>query len=288
MMRRFDTPIPDMQATSGQLYLLVDGGQLPDLARSLYQLPNIQTPEPVYLYPPYDALKDVSPYLVQAIPAVKQWFLNQHQPTAGFFFSSEWSQHDIGDQLRELIQVMSPYGSPVFLKMAHPEAAEILLTSHCIQLWQMMQTVWLPTREGWKIQHRPELSGKQPRSPYLLDDTQWAAIGQISWRNVQEALYQFMETRFPALLHRQEVPGLWLSDLTTQGYQLGFTTEQDLTHYLTIVGLLGEEAVSGASYPEITQLIHQPSPQTPSQRIEQAAQLAEQYHSSHQSQEPVA
>ncbi|WP_261887453.1 DUF4123 domain-containing protein [Vibrio aerogenes] len=287
MMLRFDTPAPDIYAKSGQLYLLVDGGQIPDLARSLYQLPDIQTPEPIYLYPPYDELKAVSPWLIKATAEVRLWFLAQHQPTAGFFFSSDKTQDEIGDQLRTLIEVVSPYGSEVFLKMAHPEAALILLDSHCAQLWDLIQTAWLPTRDGWQIRHRPDLAGALKQLPYKLDDTQWAAFDEISWRNALEDIYLHMEKHFPHSLHEQSDPLTWTEKLTEQAYQLGFTTQDDVIHYLSIAGWLGEAALTSEKYPQIHQLIHQPSQQTPSQRIEQAAQLAEQYHSSPALQESV-
>jgi hypothetical protein len=287
MMLRFDPPVPDIYAKSGQLYLLADGGQIPDLARSLYQLPDIQTPEPIYLYPPYDELKVVSPWLVKATAEVRLWFLAQQQPTAGFFFSSDSSQDEIGDQLRALIEVVSPYGSDVFLKMAHPEAALILLDSDCAQLWNIMQTAWLPTRDGWQIRHRPDLSGALTQLPYKLDDAQWAEFGQISWRNTLEDIYLHMEQHFPQHLQAQPDPQAWTEHLTEQAYQQGFTTRDDAIHYLSIAGWLGEAALSSDKYPDIHQLIHQPSQQTPSQRIEQAARLAEQYHSSQPLQEPM-
>lgn len=56
----------------------------------------------------------------------------------------------------------------------------------------------------------------------------------------------------------------------------GFETEQDLLYYFNVLGYLGEEALLNNTYPSLTQLIEQPSLHTPSQRIAQAASLAEQ------------
>ncbi|TKF31255.1 hypothetical protein FCV50_12000 [Vibrio kanaloae] len=59
-------------------------------------------------------------------------------------------------------------------------------------------------------------------------------------------------------------------------YAKGFETEQDLLYYFNIIGYLGEEALLKSPYPSLTLLMDTPSLQTPSQRIAQAASLAEQ------------
>ncbi|CAM3648608.1 hypothetical protein VA7868_04628 [Vibrio aerogenes CECT 7868] len=279
MMSRFNTQIPDIYAPDQQtLYLLVDGGQIKNIAQSLYQIPEVPPLEPVYIHAPHDELKDVSPYLVTATDDVKRWFWAQDNPTAGFFFSSSFSLTDIGDWFHQLIQVLSPYGSDVYLKMAHSEVAWVLLESQAWCFWHPMQKAWLPTRLGWKVLERPEMEEITHPFPYKLNDLQWEQFGQIMWRNLLESLDIFITEEFPHLKMQHDDFDLWLGQAANVAYQLGFTTECDQLHYFNVIGLLGERAVTAESpWPDIGTLIHQISEKTPAQRIETASQLAQHY-----------
>ncbi|QMV12834.1 DUF4123 domain-containing protein [Vibrio spartinae] len=281
-----DAPFPTMNTEPGQkLYLLVDGGQIEQLAQSLYQVPDLKTPEPIYMRPPFDGLKAVSPYLVEATEPVRQWFMAQNKPTAGFFFTSAWPQLSLSDYLRHLIQIISPYGSEIYLKMAHSEVAWVLLSSASQLFWHPLEQAWLPTRMGWQHLTRPEFQSALPDFPLKLDDKQWTGLGEISERNARERLYHHMETYFPRSLQEQPEPTIWLNSLIEQGKTLGFESEQEQLLYLNIIGYLGESAINDEQqYPDIRQLIHQPSQQTPEQRLERAAGLAQQYSHSLQEQ----
>ena len=108
---RLASTVPEMEMQAQErLYLLVDGAQISHLAQALYALSGELVLEPLYLFPPFEQLKEVSPYLVLATDTVKAWFLEQNQGLAGFFFASLDSIEDIAEQLRRLIQVESPYG----------------------------------------------------------------------------------------------------------------------------------------------------------------------------------
>lgn len=279
MMYRFDDHIPDISAQEKQtLYLLVDGGQIKNIAQSLYQIPDLPPLEPLFLYPPHDELKDVSPYLVTVTDNVKRWFLAQNNPTAGFFFSSAWTLTDICEHYHQLIQVLTPYGNEVYLKMAHSEVAWVLLASHTACFWQPMQKVWLPTRLGWKVIARPSDIGASSAFPYKIDDSQWEAFGGIVWRNLLESVDIFITEEFPHLKQRSDDFDGWVAQQATLAYQQGFSTECDQLHYFNIIGLLGEPAVTAESpWPDIGTLVTQPSLKTPAQRIEMASELAQQY-----------
>ncbi|MEF1286141.1 DUF4123 domain-containing protein, partial [Vibrio sp. M250220] len=68
----------------------------------------------------------------------------------------------------------------------------------------------------------------------------------------------------------------WVCSQMDSAYAKGFETEQDLLYYFNILGYVGEQALLKNTYPNLTQLIEQPSSHTSSQRIVQAASLAEQ------------
>jgi hypothetical protein len=283
MMYQFDQTVPSFEVGSDHhLYLFVDGGQIDHLAPLLYQIRDLKKLEPIYLHPPFNELKVVSPYLVEVTESVSQWFIAQNNPTAGFFFTSAWSLESICEHYRQLIVVLSPYGSQLYLKMAHSEAAWVLLESESQLFWHPLEKAWLPTRLGWQELNRPDFKTALPAPPLKLDDQQWAAMGDISWRNILESVDGFIRQYFSQLPAQQDNFDIWLNESADTAYQQGFHSEADQLHYFNIIGLLGESAVTDEQcYPDIYQLIHQASTETPSQRIARASELAAQYsHSS--------
>ncbi|OOF25492.1 DUF4123 domain-containing protein [Salinivibrio sp. IB872] len=269
----FDS-VPDMQPQEGhRLYLMVDGGQIEDMAQQLYGLEGELDIMPVYTQPPYDQLLAVSPFIVRLTDAVWAWFTSLNQPTAGYVFASSQPGLDAAHQLRDFIQVLSPYGSKVFLKLAHSECIDALLSSDFGGFWSLMSALWLPTREGWQVYHAPE-SAKSVSLPYQLSDPQWSALGKVVWRNQIQSLKQHMQTYFPERLTSQSDPDQWVQTWADTAYQQGFHTGQDLTQFFNVLGFVGEQALDASVHPDISNIVLNPSALTPSQRIEQAALLA--------------
>ncbi|MFV7643051.1 DUF4123 domain-containing protein [Shewanella algae] len=260
-----------------QLYLCVDGGQIPELARQLYGLAGELDLEAIYLFPPYDTLKSVSPYVIRATEPVEQWFLAQNKPLSGYFFASALPLDVICSQMRRLIRIQSPYGSQVFFKLAHSEAAWVLLDTHMPQLWQSMTQAWLPTRDGWRHLRQPEMADTRISPDIRLSDEQWRRLGQISWCNIQKSIARHMMKYFPTRWAELQEPQAWVARWADIAYQKGFCIERDLLMFFNIIGFLGEAALTGAAYPDIRLLVDTPSALPPTQRIEQAAELAFQY-----------
>jgi len=257
------------------LYLLVDGSQIEELAKKLYAISGDLNLEAIYLFEPYLELQSVSPYLIQVTDSVKQWFLNLNQPTLGFFFSSPLVLRRVAENLRTLIKAETPYGSSVFVKFANSECAHVLLSTHSPHLWQAMNKVWLPTRYGWQHLTKPESLPQVSREQHKFNDEQWKLMGKITWRNSLDKIETHMLQWFPERYQQYFLQPQSLEEQAQGAYQLGFGSERDLLLFFNVIGFLGLEAIaSDQAYPEIYQLIHQSSQQTPSQRIEQAAELA--------------
>lgn len=282
---RLASTVPEMEMQAQErLYLLVDGAQISHLAQALYALSGELVLEPLYLFPPFDQLQAVSPYLVLATDAVKTWFLEQNQGLAGFFFASLDTIEDIAEQLRRLIQVESPYGSTVFLKMANSECAYVLLSTQCQPLWKVINRAWLPTRQGWQYVQRPDLTATQDTHARLkLTYEQWQRLGDITWLNTLETLEQHVQRWFPELAQQWQSDPEVFHRHAQWAYQQGFSSERDLMLFFNVLGFLGVDALEKGKYPEIDPLLYQASSRTPSQRIEAAAELA--YHYSQSSQE---
>ena len=141
--------LPEFDLTPGErLYLLLDGGQIPELERQLFEVSDSPAYQPLYLYAPWDSLREVSPCLVEASAALLEWFKGLPANT-GWVLASPLALLPLADQLRQLIEVDSPYGSRILLKLAAPETMACLMVDADPWLWWGITQVWLPTRTGW-------------------------------------------------------------------------------------------------------------------------------------------
>lgn len=269
--------LPEFDLAKGEhLYLLLDGGQLPELERQLFEVSDSPAYQPLYLYAPWDSLREVSPCLVEASEPLLSWF--QQQPAnTGWLLASPQALLPLADQLRQLIEVESPYGSRILLKLAAPETMACLMVDADPWLWRGITQVWLPTRTGWHHWQVEETLADPIGDKCRLTDTQWARLGEVSWQNQQDAAYRHMQAWFPERLAQQSDPKPWIAHWAKQAYQLGFQTERDLLLFFNVLGFVGEEWWQGDDYPTLTTLLTAPSAQTPSQRVELAAIWAEQH-----------
>lgn len=269
--------LPELALANGEhLYLLLDGGQLPELERQLFEVSDSPAYQPLYLYAPWDSLREVSPCLVAANEPLLGWFKSLSANT-GWLLASALPLLPLADQLRQLIEVESPYGSRILLKLAAPETMACLMVDADPWLWRGITQVWLPTRTGWHHWQVKETLTDPIGDKCRLTDTQWARLGEVSWQNQQDAAYRHMQAWFPERLAQQSDPKAWTAHWAKQAYQLGFQTERDLLLFFNVLGFVGEEWWQGDDYPTLTKLLTAPSVQTPSQRVELAASWAEQH-----------
>ncbi|MDC0612580.1 DUF4123 domain-containing protein [Vibrio sp.] len=282
MMITLGEDFPYLECHSDEtIYLFIDGGQVNDIAKTLYQIPGELDLEPIYMLPPFEELKDVSPYVIKATQDVQDWFKSTNEVTAGFFFSTTFLLDEVCDYYRQFIRVISPYRSKVFLKMAHSEVAWTLLSKAEHPFWGPISHAWIPTRMGWKELVRdkytmlPNINEFTER--YVISDGIWDSFAEISWRNTMENLERHVRKWFPHLLTENNDFNDWLNLWAKSAYRKGFTTERDLFYFFNVIGLVGDIDSLPNKYPDIDALIHQASELTPSQRIEQAAKLAYQY-----------
>ncbi|MZI95290.1 DUF4123 domain-containing protein [Vibrio sp. CAIM 722] len=277
MKLNFAEMTPSFDGLENQpLYLFVDGGQISKLPEQLYEIPDGLDIEPIYIYEPYDKLRDVSPYIVTATASVRNWFFQLNDVTAGFFFSSDSSLDDIREYYRRFIKAQSPYGSDVFLKMAHSEVAWILLGHKDSPFWGPIKSAWIPTRMGWQHLTAPEEPhGLEEGKVLLLNDQLWEELGTIPWRNTQENIAHHIDKFFPEERFNHSDYYQWINDKALEGYNKGFSTERDLIQYFNVLACVGsDEQHIKKAYPQIDMLMNKPSELTPSQRIEKAAQMA--------------
>lgn len=271
-------------AKDEKLFLVVDGAQIENLAVQLYSLEGGVNLEPIYMNEPYDQLIEVTPYVVQASKRVIDWFFALNQPMAGYFFSSRHDIESISDSYRNLIIAESPYGSQVYIKMANAECAWVFFSTHTPQFWNVISQVWIPTRKGWQTATRSVQATN--REKLKISDEQWSLLGKISWDTTVQRLREHVQKWFPMLLNGNPDSSAWVEKYALSGYKQGFTSERDLMMYMNIIGFLGEDKfMDEGVYPDIHNLIFNTSQQTPSQRVEKAANLAQSYSKQNDNQE---
>ncbi|WP_337075956.1 DUF4123 domain-containing protein [Aeromonas veronii] len=269
--------LPEFDLAKGEhLYLLLDGGQIPELERQLFEVSDSPAYQPLYIYAPWNSLREVSPCLVAANEPLLGWFKSLSANT-GWLLASPMSLLPLADQLRQLIEVESPYGSRILLKLAAPETMACLLVDTDPWYWRGITQVWLLTRTGWHHWQVKETLAEPIGDTCRLTDVQWARLGEVSWQNQLEATYHHMQAWFPARLSAQRDPQGWIAHWAKQAYQLGFQTERDLLLFFNVLGFVGEVWWQGDDHPTLTKLLTTPSAQTPSQRVELAASWAEQH-----------
>lgn len=264
------------------VYMMVDGTQLKELAKSLYQIQGQLTLEPIYLYEPHNTLISVSPYLVVATNNVIRWFAEQNNPLLGYFFTSGLNFDDLADGFRHFIKVQTPYDSSAYFKFANSESAYVLLSTNSLQFWSLFKEVWLPTRHGFYHMQQPErLDIGLTSSVIKLSDEQWERLGDIVWRNTLDKITLHIKTWFPHLEINFKEKDNWLENWATYAYKNGFTSEKDLLMFFNVIGFTSEISISDPKFhPEIYALVNNISDLTPSQRIEKAALISEKYNES--------
>lgn len=278
--RNIPQPIPAMSVGEGEtLYIILDGGQIPTIERVIYEHDENPDFEPVYLYEPWNVLRDASPYVVVASAGLIKWFFEHNMPTHGYFVASSLNTEALTDVFRRLIKVNMPYGGDVFYKLGLSEAAWVLFETDQTIIWSGINQVWVPTREGWKIKASPfstqsfSTEEREATEWYTLSDQQLTLLGEVRWRNTIESLYDFLAKFYPEVIDKESDPYQWISNKAEWAYSKGFTTERDLMLYFYIQGEYDKHSIKSGQYPDIEALIHETSILTPSQRIEKAADL---------------
>ncbi|PJG57421.1 DUF4123 domain-containing protein [Aeromonas cavernicola] len=278
--------LPDITLAAGErLYLLLDGAQLPALERTLFELIDSPAYQPIYLYAPWDGLREASPLLVAANPVLLAWY-QQQSAKAGYLLSSYLPLLPLAELLRQVIEVESPYGSRVLLKMAQPEGMARLLVDDTPLLWQGLNQVWLPVRQKilpngpvhWWHKRVSDTLAERQDERLRLNDQQWARLGEVSWLDTLDTIAQHMRKWFPARLIQQANQAEWIAYWADWAYGRGFTSAADLLSFFNVLGFIGTEWHDGNQYPDIHALIIQHSAHTPAQRIAHAVELAETAH----------
>lgn len=269
---------------SAPAYLLLDGISVDNLAQRLYQWSESPDFDVLYLDTSWAELGDVSPCLVcltgQQDPALLAFVENSHDEW-GYLLFTRASRAELLNHLRWLVSVRHPLGEDMLLRLADPAVVHALLgqaaRDNDVTLFGPIEQVVAADRiqDCWHQHQRSGAAGDARHDrPYPLSESQLEILGEVAFRGILIRLDEHMRDYFPDYQHALSQPERWqhLRLLAEQAYAQGFHSEHDITLYANIFGLLGTDALSAHS--DIAALVGQPSSLTPTQRIEQAADMA--------------
>jgi hypothetical protein len=277
--------LPQGLPWNGTVGLLLDGVSVEKLPQHLYQWTENPEFEPLYLGTRWAKLGDISPCLVQIKAQnnpVLTRFLNASRQEWGHLVFSDQSWDQLVAHFRWLTSVMHPLGEEVLLRIADPAVTHALL-AHA-------ETIKDPTLFGpckqivtadaaldcWYINNRPGNAPEPDHSKrYRLSDAQLSQLDEVNFRNVVMRLDAHMQEYFPSYQAQSTPQQRWehLHALASTSYDRGFNTELDITLYANIHGFLGERALE--EHPDLDAILKTPSEQTPAQRLERVADIAQ-------------
>lgn len=277
--------LPQGLPWNGTVGLLLDGVSVEKLPQHLYQWTENPEFEPLYLGTRWAELGDISPCLVQIkaqnSPVLTR-FLNASRQEWGHLVFSDQSWDQLVAHFRWLTSVMHPLGEEVLLRIADPAVTHALL-AHA-------ETIKDPTLFGpckqivtadaaldcWYINNRPGNAPEPDHSKrYRLSEAQLSQLDEVNFRNVVMRLDAHMQEYFPGYQAQSTPQQRWehLHALASTSYDRGFNTELDITLYANIHGFLGERALE--EHPDLDAILKTPSEQTPAQRLERVADIAQ-------------
>jgi hypothetical protein len=277
--------LPQGLPWNGTVGLLLDGVSVEKLPQHLYQWTENPEFEPLYLGTRWAELGDISPCLVQIKAQnnpVLTRFLNASRQEWGHLVFSDQSWDQLVAHFRWLTSVMHPLGEEVLLRIADPAVTHALL-AHA-------ETIKDPTLFGpckqivtadaaldcWYINNRPGNAPEPDHSKrYRLSEAQLSQLDEVNFRNVVMRLDAHMQEYFPSYQAQSTPQQRWehLHALASTSYDRGFNTELDITLYANIHGFLGEQALE--EHPDLDAILKTPSEQTPAQRLERVADIAQ-------------
>lgn len=277
--------LPQGLPWNGTVGLLLDGVSVEKLPQHLYQWTENPEFEPLYLGTRWAELGDISPCLVQIKAQnnpVLTRFLNASRQEWGHLVFSDQSWDQLVAHFRWLTSVMHPLGEEVLLRIADPAVTHALL-AHA-------ETIKDPTLFGpckqivtadaaldcWYINNRPGNAPEPDHSKrYRLSEAQLSQLDEVNFRSVVMRLDAHMQEYFPSYQAQSTPQQRWehLHGLASTSYDRGFNTELDITLYANIHGFLGERALE--EHPDLDAILKTPSEQTPAQRLEKVADIAQ-------------
>ena len=287
--------LPPLNWHQHQHWLLLDAIALPAAVDEVVELRGIAHCINLFEGGRWHELADVAPWLV-ALDGPDDPLLSLCPPwlwqEGCALLCCDGEPVDLVNHLHWLLTVEHPSGEPVLLRIGEPSVLQALLND-AAQLRQT--TLFGPVAAvlsadaalgQWQRCERPGPMAEADRSrPYRLQPEQLRLLDEMNFRRVVLGLSQHLASYFPGWMAGQSLAARYqrLQQLANRAYELGFTSEQEITLYANIVAQLGDNALD--RHPEIRSRLFAPN-QPAAQRAMAAAELAQQIAHQHQARMP--
>lgn len=265
--------------------LLIDGVRVDNLQPKLYQWSQSPVCEPLYLRTRFAELQDISPCLVQIDsphnPILAQ-FMSAARQEWGHLVFSEQPWHQLVAHWRWLICVTHPSGQNVMPRVADPAVMHPLLAhTHSINDPTLFgPCTHIVTGDAvlgrWHVNLRPGHARETDHTQqYQISDDQLSLFVGVNFRAMVMRLDRHLQQHFPEFQVHLDQAQRWnyLNELAMSAYHRGLCSEYEITLFANIHGFLGLHALH--EHPDLDAQLKTPSAQTPTQRLEQVASIAE-------------
>ncbi|PKH81623.1 hypothetical protein CXF97_13685 [Pseudomonas sp. Choline-02u-1] len=262
-----------------QAFVLLDGATITDLPAQVQRLDPAANAFALYDQPPFSALRDVSPLLVTLTDAedpVGRFHLQHARQEWGVLLFSAAPVHEIVAHLRQLLMVELPVGSPVLLRLADAAVAQALFARGDASLFGPLGCV--VTADGargvWHCQRPRQGQGGALVAPYRLSAEQDAALDRVDRRRVLLDIDTHLLKHFPDFHVGDTAVERWqlLECIHAHASELALSNPSEILLYANVVAWLDDAACN--RHPQIHQLMHTPSLQSPGERVAIAAAMA--------------
>lgn len=277
------------------VYLVLDGVRVGQLARRLYEWSADDPLEAdlIYAGTPLAEVNDVSPWLV-TLPTIHnpvlQAFLAQGlEEEWGYLIESHASLEDVGNHLRQMLQVRHASGVAMWLRLADPAVMAALLTNHsdpAMVPWGPIEGLLYPdsvTSEWVKStpQRAAEPTATIPSKGYLLNEAQVRRLKACDKRRDLRTLLHFVEehcSEWQLPVAQQERYDV-LAVLTHSARGYGFTTPRQ---WGLLCALFSRERCSrwtalSEQAPELYACLTETAEASPAERLKRAFAITSTY-----------
>lgn len=241
--------------TARRSYLLLDGAQIDNLLRQIYQLYEFPECHVLYLGTRYQPLSDVGPVLTRLIPnsRLEQHFFEHWQHTAGIWLESDASEPELVEHLRSLVHAGLRSGVTVLLRYYDPRILRRWLpelpSDQRDRVMGPILSIRLPAFNvgdcALEILRGNKISAaRYNNTPWLrLDDEQIAMLNRAQLEEFDQRLLAHMEKHFPDCLVGRDMTArlAWATACREGAHAYGYSAADEVVQWANLCAVLGSD-----------------------------------------------
>ncbi|MDX1304661.1 DUF4123 domain-containing protein [Photobacterium sp.] len=265
-------------------YLIIDGASVDNLAKSLYDTESDLNGMTLYAGTALQSVMDISPWVVESTGALYTWFQECVIPlNAGMILHTDADLETVTQHWKSLLHAQNTHNETVIFRAYDPRIFSALIQS---STEQQLSRLFGPVRQVsvWEVQSQSWQQFSNTSQSLDYDESEQFVLTGLNAKKITEVteatfiqrLVEHIQTYFP-----QQHPSSDEIEMAEvyyhKAHSLGFSSERAVFYFTNVICLLGMDVLVDDTYPDIKQLLTEPSLLTPSQRVHKAALLAAEY-----------